>query len=171
MFGHVRGAFTGADSDKKGRILAADGGTLFIDEINSATPALQLKLLRVLQEKQFEPVGSTKTVQVDVRFVLASNEPLQQLVADGRFREDLYYRINVVNIELPLLSERVGDIPLLGWLFKHKNTNKTRTSLIVFVTPQLIRSPEEVDENIRRMMREREEMVEAERRAIFGGGK
>ena len=132
LFGHVRGAFTGADSDKKGRILAADGGTLFIDEINSATPALQLKLLRVLQEKQFEPVGSTKTVQVDVRFVLASNEPLQQLVADGRFREDLYYRINVVNIELPLLSERVGDIPLLAEHFLDQHSREVGKTMTHF---------------------------------------
>ncbi|MEE9211784.1 MAG: sigma-54 dependent transcriptional regulator [Phycisphaeraceae bacterium] len=120
LFGHVKGAFTGADSDKMGKCLAADGGTLFIDEINAATPALQLKLLRVLQEKQFEPVGSNKTVEVDVRFVLASNEPLTDLVARGEFREDLYYRINVVTIHMPLLSERVGDIPLLAEHFLAK---------------------------------------------------
>ena len=114
LFGHVKGAFTGADYDKQGKILAAHGGTLFIDEINSATPALQLKLLRVLQEKAFEPVGSTETTHVDVRFVLATNQPLDKLVAEGIFREDLYYRINVVNIELPRLSERVRDVPLLA---------------------------------------------------------
>jgi DNA-binding NtrC family response regulator len=113
LFGHVKGAFTGADADKPGKILAANGGTLFIDEINSATPALQLKLLRVLQEKQFEPVGSTKTLAVDVRFILATNQGLAELVEKGIFREDLYYRINVVNIRLPALRERLGDIPLL----------------------------------------------------------
>lgn len=113
LFGHVRGAFTGADRDKIGKILAAKDGTLFIDEINSATPALQLKLLRVLQEKKFEPVGSTQTVNVDVRFVLATNQSLTDLLAAGAFREDLYYRINVVNIRMPSLRERAGDIPLL----------------------------------------------------------
>lgn len=129
LFGHTKGAFTGADYDKPGKALAADGGTLFIDEINSATPALQLKLLRVLQEKAFEPVGSTQTVKVDVRFVLATNQPLADLVAAGKFREDLYYRINVVNIALPRLAERTGDIPLLAghFLEKHcKELGRTR---------------------------------------------
>ncbi|MEX0654840.1 MAG: sigma-54 dependent transcriptional regulator [Phycisphaeraceae bacterium] len=114
LFGHVKGAFTGADSDKPGKCLAADGGTLFIDEINSATPALQLKLLRVLQEKAFEPVGSTQTRRVDVRFILATNESLEDLVQRGMFREDLYYRINVVSIRMPSLRERMGDIALLA---------------------------------------------------------
>ena len=130
LFGHVKGAFTGADHDKPGKCLAANGGTLFIDEINSATPALQLKLLRVLQEKQFEPVGSHRTVEVDVRFVLATNQPLPELVAAGSFREDLYYRINVVHIELPPLRDRTGDIPLLveRFLDKYrKETGKDRT--------------------------------------------
>ncbi|NJL30793.1 MAG: sigma-54-dependent Fis family transcriptional regulator, partial [Phycisphaerales bacterium] len=114
LFGHVKGAFTGADAEKPGKILAADGGTLFIDEINSATPALQLKLLRVLQERQFEPVGGHRTLQVDVRFILATNQPLPALVQKGLFREDLYYRINVVNIQLPPLRQRLGDIGLLA---------------------------------------------------------
>ncbi len=130
LFGHVKGAFTGADHDKPGRCLAAHGGTLFIDEINSATPALQLKLLRVLQEKQFEPVGSTKTVHVDVRFVLATNQSLPQLVREGRFREDLFYRINVVNIAMPSLRQRTGDIPSLAehFLIKYcKEIGKTIT--------------------------------------------
>ncbi|MBI1337770.1 MAG: response regulator [Phycisphaera sp.] len=120
LFGHVKGAFTGADNDKPGKLQAADGGTLFIDEINSATPALQLKLLRVLQEKQFEPVGSNKTMKVDVRFVLATNQSLEALVSEGRFREDLFYRINVVNIKLPPLRERSGDVPLLAEHFLAK---------------------------------------------------
>ncbi len=114
LFGHTKGAFTGAAADKEGRILAADGGTLFIDEINSATPALQLKLLRVLQERQFEPVGSTRTVNVNVRFILATNQRLLDLVQQGQFREDLYYRINVVNIQLPSLRQRLGDVPVLA---------------------------------------------------------
>jgi DNA-binding NtrC family response regulator len=113
LFGHVKGAFTGAHADKQGRFLAADGGTIFIDEINSASPAMQLKLLRVLQERCFEPIGSNETVEVDVRVVLAANQPLEDLVAKGEFREDLYYRINVVKIELPPLRERPSDVPML----------------------------------------------------------
>ncbi len=132
LFGHVKGAFTGAETDKPGKCLAAHGGTLFIDEINSATPALQLKLLRVLQERQFEPVGSTKTVNVDIRFILATNQPLEDLVRSGDFREDLYYRINVVNIAIPPLRERLNDISLLTDHFVDKFCNemsKTITSL------------------------------------------
>jgi DNA-binding NtrC family response regulator len=110
LFGHVKGAFTGAHTDKAGKFLAADNGTLFLDEINSASPAMQLKLLRVLQERKFEPVGSNETIEVDVRVVLASNEPLEQLVADGRFRQDLYYRINVVRIDVPPMRDRPSDI-------------------------------------------------------------
>jgi len=113
LFGHVKGAFTGAHADKQGKFLAADRGTIFIDEINSASPAMQLKLLRVLQERRFEPVGSTQTVEVDVRVILASNQSLEKMVSEGRFRQDLYYRINVVKIEVPPLRERTSDIPLL----------------------------------------------------------
>ncbi|MEM9882472.1 MAG: sigma-54 dependent transcriptional regulator [Planctomycetota bacterium] len=130
LFGHVRGAFTGAEDDKPGRVLAADGGTLFLDEINSATPALQLKLLRVLQEKAFEPLGSTQTHHVDVRFVLATNRDLRPMVEAGTFREDLYYRINVVNIAMPALRDRRGDIPALAehFLAKHAaEAGRTRT--------------------------------------------
>lgn len=114
LFGHKKGAFTGAHADKAGRFLAADGGTLFLDEINSASPGMQLKLLRVLQERSFEPVGSNDPVKVDVRVILASNQPLEELVARGEFRQDLYYRINVVMVELPPLRDRIGDIPMLA---------------------------------------------------------
>src|SRR5699024_1428349 len=114
LFGHRKGAFTGADYDKPGKCLAAENGTLFIDEINSATAALQIKLLSVLQERAFEPVGSNETQHVDVRIVLATNAGLEELVREGAFREDLYYRINVVNIHIPPLRDRVGDIPLLA---------------------------------------------------------
>ena len=117
LFGHVKGAFTGANTDKPGRFMAADGGTIFLDEINSASPAMQMKLLRVLQERAFEPVGSTETMTVDVRVILASNVDLGALVAQGQFRQDLYYRINVVNIRLPALRERPGDVALLGGHF------------------------------------------------------
>lgn len=125
LFGHVKGAFTGADRDKPGKLRAAEGGTLFIDEINSATPTLQLKMLRVLQERQFEPVGSSQTVHVDVRFVLATNQPLKGLVESGQFREDLYYRINVVNLELPSLRQRDSDVPLLAAHFLDKYCRET----------------------------------------------
>lgn len=117
LFGHVKGAFTGAHADKPGRFLAANGGTLFLDEINSASPGMQLKLLRVLQERRFEPVGSNETIEVDVRVILASNQALEELVTQGKFRQDLYYRINVVKIEVPPLRERVGDIPALAERF------------------------------------------------------
>jgi len=114
LFGHVRGSFTGAVNNKEGKFLAADGGTIFLDEIANASPALQVKLLRVLQDRQFEPVGSNRTRTVDTRILLASNRNLEAEVKAGRFREDLYYRINVVTISLPPLRERVGDIQLLA---------------------------------------------------------
>ncbi|MFT3786989.1 MAG: sigma-54 dependent transcriptional regulator [Tepidisphaeraceae bacterium] len=113
LFGHVKGAFTGAHADKAGRFTAADGGTIFLDEINSASLLMQVKLLRVLQERSFEPVGSTTTKTVDTRSILATNADLDGLVKSGAFRQDLFYRINVVTIRLPPLRERSGDIPLL----------------------------------------------------------
>ena len=113
LFGHVSGAFTGASSDKAGKFQLADGGTLFLDEIATASQAMQVKLLRVLQEFQFEPLGGTQTRSVDARVILATNDDLASAVANGTFRQDLYYRINVVNIVLPSLRERPGDIPLL----------------------------------------------------------
>lgn len=118
LFGHVKGAFTGAHAKKTGRFLAAHTGTLFLDEINSASPGMQLKLLRALQERTFEPVGSNDPVEVDVRVILASNQPLEELVALGQFRQDLYYRINVVSIHLPPLRERLSDIPQLAQHFR-----------------------------------------------------
>ena len=114
LFGHVAGAFTGAIGDKIGKFLQADGGTIFLDEISTASAAMQVKLLRVLQEFEFEPVGGTKTFKVDTRVILATNEDLTKAVADGRFRQDLFYRINVINVELPNLRERLSDIPLLA---------------------------------------------------------
>jgi len=114
LFGYVKGAFTGAINNKEGKFLAADGGTIFLDEVANASAALQIKLLRVLEERQFEPVGSNKTETIDTRILLASNKDLNEEVKQGRFREDLYYRINVVTINLPSLSERVGDVPLLA---------------------------------------------------------
>jgi DNA-binding NtrC family response regulator len=132
LFGHVKGAFTGAIADKMGRFMAADGGTIFLDEINSASPAFQVKLLRVLQERAFEPVGSTETRTVDVRVVLATNVDLTQLVAEQKFRQDLYYRINVVNIKLPYLRERLSDIPLLANHFLRHFTHETGREILGF---------------------------------------
>jgi transcriptional regulator with PAS, ATPase and Fis domain len=114
LFGHVKGAFTGAITNKEGKFLAADTGTIFLDEVANASAALQVKLLRVLEDRQFEPVGSNRTITVDTRIVLASNRDLSQEVQQGRFREDLYYRINVVTVNLPPLSERLGDVALLA---------------------------------------------------------
>ncbi len=117
LFGHVAGAFTGAIGDKTGKFMQADGGTLFLDEIGTASPAMQVKLLRVLQELEFEQVGGDKTFKVDVRVVLATNDDLANAVAEGRFRQDLYYRINVINVELPSLSQRRSDISILAQTF------------------------------------------------------
>jgi DNA-binding NtrC family response regulator len=117
LFGHARGAFTGAIANRPGKFKAAHSGTIFLDEIATASPALQVKLLRVLQSHQFEPVGSNKTESVDVRVILATNVDLEAEVRAGRFREDLYYRVNVVTIDLPPLAERLGDIPVLAKFF------------------------------------------------------
>ncbi len=114
LFGHVAGSFTGASVDKIGKFKQSDGGTIFLDEIGTASPGLQVKLLRVLQEFEFEQVGGTKTFHVDSRVILATNEDLTKRVADGTFRQDLFYRVNVINIELPALRERFSDIPLLA---------------------------------------------------------
>jgi DNA-binding NtrC family response regulator len=110
LFGHVKGAFTGAIGNKKGRFALADGGSILLDEIGAVAPAVQAKLLRVLQEREFEPLGSEQSVQVDVRVIAATNKDLRQLVADGRFQEDLYYRLNVIPIALPPLRDRREDI-------------------------------------------------------------
>jgi len=120
LFGYEKGAFTGAVTAKPGRFELANGGTLFLDEIGDISPATQVKLLRVLQERRFERLGATRTIEVDVRIVAATNQDLQQMIADGEFREDLYYRLNVVPITLPPLRQRTGDIPLLVAHFLEK---------------------------------------------------
>ncbi len=119
LFGHVKGAFTGASQERSGRFLSADGGTLFLDEVGEIPLHLQAKLLRVIQDKEFEPVGSDKPVKVDVRIIAASNQNLRQNVDNGEFRSDLYYRLAVIPLYIPALRERPGDIPLLLQYFCH----------------------------------------------------
>lgn len=127
LFGHVKGAFTGAVANRAGRFELADEGTLFLDEIGDLDPSLQVKILRALQEKTFEPVGSTKTMSVNVRVITATNVDLDKAVAEGKFREDLYYRLNVIPIHIPALRERKTDVPLLLNHFLEKfNKNKTK---------------------------------------------
>jgi DNA-binding NtrC family response regulator len=137
LFGHVAGAFTGAAGEKMGKFLQADGGTIFLDEISTASPAMQVKLLRVLQELKFEQVGGTKTFEVDVRVVLATNEDLSRCVAEGRFRQDLYYRVNVINIELPPLRSRASDIPLLAHSFLEQVREDSRRDVTGFADDAL----------------------------------
>ena len=125
LFGHVRGAFTGATTSKKGKFALADGGTILLDEIGTMSPVLQSKLLRVLQEREFEPLGSERSQQVDVRVIAATNRDLRQMVADGTFQEDLYYRLNVIPIEIPPLRNRREDITVLAEHFVRKHQQRT----------------------------------------------
>jgi transcriptional regulator with GAF, ATPase, and Fis domain len=124
LFGHVRGAFTGATTSKKGKFALADGGTIFLDEIGAMSPALQAKLLRVLQEREFEPLGSERTQKVDVRVIAATNRDLRQMVSDGRFQEDLYYRLNVIPVHIAPLRDRREDIPVLVEHFITKHAQR-----------------------------------------------
>jgi len=132
LFGHTKGAFTGATGPKIGRIEYAHGGSLFLDEIGDMKPVLQAKLLRVLQEREFEPVGGLKAIPVDVRVIAATHCNLEQMVAEGRFREDLYYRLNVIPLSIPPLRERVEDIPLLVEYFVHFIGKTKKTPLLGF---------------------------------------
>ncbi len=123
LFGHEKGAFTGADTRKIGKFQFADGGTLFLDEIGDISPGMQVKLLRVLQEKKFTPVGSNREIKVDVRIIAASHKPFEQMIKDGTFREDLFYRLNVLPVYLPPLRERVSDIPhLINYYLNYFNS-------------------------------------------------
>jgi DNA-binding NtrC family response regulator len=124
LFGHVRGAFTGALNNKKGKFALADGGTIFLDEIGTMATPLQAKLLRVLQEREFEPLGSERSQKVDVRVIAATNRDLRQMVMDGKFQEDLYYRLNVIPIHIPPLRERRDDIPVLVEHFMRKHAQR-----------------------------------------------
>jgi two-component system response regulator PilR (NtrC family) len=120
LFGHMRGAFTGADSNKKGLIEVAEKGTIFLDEIGEMNQSMQVKLLRVLQDRRFRRLGGTEETQADIRVIAATNQDLQKMVADGRFREDLYYRINVIQVHLPPLRDRREDVPMLAEHFLAK---------------------------------------------------
>jgi two-component system response regulator AtoC len=137
LFGHVRGAFTGATRDKPGKFEAAHGGTIFLDEIGTSSPAFQVKLLRVLQDRVVERVGDNRTVNVDVRIVLATNLDLEEAVRAGRFREDLYYRIHVVAIEMPPLRDRPGDVPDLARHFLGRFAREHQKSHLQFTPAAL----------------------------------
>jgi nitrogen regulation protein NR(I) len=132
LFGHEKGAFTGALVTRIGRFELANEGTLFLDEIGELDPSLQVKLLRVLQEREFERVGGTKTIRVDVRIIAASNRDLEKATRDGKFREDLFYRLNVIPIHIPSLRERTEDIPLLIDHFMHKFSRKRKREPLKF---------------------------------------
>ena len=155
LFGYEKGAFTGAVTAKPGRFEMANGGTFFLDEIGDISPATQVKLLRVLQERRFERLGGTRSVEVDVRVIAATNQDLQQLIADGDFREDLFYRLNVVPITLPPLRQRSGDIPVLvaHFLEKYKADTKrinpeAMQALVSYQWPGNIRELENTIERI-----------------------
>ena len=160
LFGHEKGAFTGAITSRKGRFELAHGGTLFLDEVEDIPPATQIKLLRVLQEGEFERVGGNKTIQVDIRIIAASNRDLQEAVEQGTFREDLYYRLNVVNIKLPSLRERKEDIPFLAQFFIEKYNQKyqmkvkgiSQRAMNVFVNYQWKGNVRELENTIESIM-------------------
>jgi DNA-binding NtrC family response regulator len=166
LFGYVKGAFTGATQSKMGRIQYSDGGTLFLDEIGDMKPSLQAKLLRVIQEREFEPVGGIKPIPIDVRIVAATHRNLEEAVAEGRFREDLYYRLNVVPLIVPPLRERREDIPLLIERFVAIANRNRRPGMKGF-------SPEAIEDlmqyNWPGNVRELENLVQ--RMAIFCSGK
>ena len=126
LFGHEKGAFTGAALQKRGRLETADGGTVFLDEIGEMSPLLQAKMLRVLQEREFERVGGSKTIHVDIRVIAATNRDLKEMSRSGGFRQDLYYRLNVVSIRTPALRERKEDIPMLASYFANKYSERVK---------------------------------------------
>jgi two-component system response regulator PilR (NtrC family)/two-component system response regulator HydG len=141
LFGHVKGAFTGAHANKKGLFEEADGGTLFLDEIGDMPPALQSKMLRVLQDREIRPVGGTRAVKVDVRIIAATNKDLHQEIEGGGFRKDLYYRLNVIPLRIPPLRERPEDIPLLAEAFLRRHAPERALRISEAGMERLIRHP------------------------------
>ncbi len=137
LFGHLKGAFTGATSAKQGKFEAANGGTIFLDEIGDMSPDLQVKVLKVLEEREFEPVGGCKTVKVDVRIIAATHRDLEEEVQKGSFREDLFYRLFVIPIQLPPLRERMSDIPLLIEHFMRKLNDQKGTAVVGIDDPAM----------------------------------
>ena len=137
LFGHLRGSFTGADKDKKGLIEAADGGTVFLDEIGEMAPTMQVKLLRVLQDRKYRPVGATEEESANIRVIAATNRDLPKFVGEGKFREDLFYRLNVIPVKMPALRDRAEDIPLIADHFLAKYTREMNKSIESF-SPEAI---------------------------------
>ncbi|HHS9674126.1 TPA: sigma 54-interacting transcriptional regulator, partial [Klebsiella michiganensis] len=135
LFGHEKGAFTGADKRREGRFVEADGGTLFLDEIGDISPLMQVRLLRAIQEREVQRVGSNQTLSVDVRLIAATHRDLAEEVSAGRFRQDLYYRLNVVTIDMPPLRQRKEDIPQLARYFLQRYAERNRKAVQGF-TPQ-----------------------------------
>jgi len=164
LFGHMRGAFTGAAVTKKGLLETAEHGTVFLDEISEMSPMMQVKLLRVLQERTFRRVGGHEEIEADIRIITATNRDLPKFVADGRFREDLYYRINVIPVHLPALRERRDDIPLLAEHFVAKYREQMRKS-VEGLTPDAVRCLEAFDwpGNVRQLENAIERAVALER--------
>jgi len=162
LFGHKKGAFTGAISDKEGLIRAANGGTLFLDEISEMPLNLQVKMLRALQEKEITPVGTSLTIKIDVRFIASTNRDLKKEIEEGNFREDLYYRLNVIEIDLPLLKDRTDDIPLLADHFLNKYRKEMNKRIKGF-TDEAIRAL--ISHNWKGEVRELENVIE--RAVIF----
>jgi transcriptional regulator with GAF, ATPase, and Fis domain len=132
LFGHERGAFTGADRLQKGKLEMADGGTVFLDEIGDMSLALQAKLLRVLQDREFHRVGGTRLVSVNIRIIAATNKDLKQAVKNGHFREDLYFRLNVITLTLPPLRDRPDDLPLLAKFFLNRHAKEAKRHGMMF---------------------------------------
>jgi len=137
LFGYAKGAFTGAISDKPGLVAEAEGGTLFLDEIGDLKPGLQTKLLRLLQEGEYRPVGSVKTQRADLRFIAATNKNLEQAMKEKTFREDLFYRLNVIRLEMPPLNERTEDIPLLCYHFLNKYSARNDKAIREIASPAI----------------------------------
>jgi DNA-binding NtrC family response regulator len=168
LFGHERGAFTGAVRQKKGYFEVADGGTLFLDEIGEINLSVQVKLLRILEQRQFERVGGTNTLTVNVRLLAATNADLEQLVREGRFREDLYYRLKVVTINLPPLRERREDIPLLAETFLKQFAEENRKGAMEF-SPETVERLKSYDwpGNVRELRHTIEQMVVLSRSEVL----